>query len=149
MFKRIYALAVCFAAMMCIAISIGVALFDILQLTAPQWTVDAQRYQSVQAGRLWNSQGAVMINEHGERIANRIPTPTAEELKAQEEARRLFAFERESQSARRSLLQIFTILLVSIPLFISHWRLSRRLDDDALHGSRAEPGTDNLAAHNQ
>ena len=31
--------------------------------------------------------------------------------------------------ARRSLIQILIILLVTLPLFVLHWRLAQKLDD--------------------
>jgi hypothetical protein len=45
MFIRIYALATCFASMLCIAISTGVALYDLVQYSVPHLTVDTYQYQ--------------------------------------------------------------------------------------------------------
>lgn len=125
MFIRIYALAVCFASMMCIAISSGIALYDLIQIAAPQITVD--RYAYAMRAEMIQANGGMVINEQ-----NRVRKPlTDQEIKATQERQFNMAIERERYGALGSLLQIFTVLVVSIPLYWFHWRLAKRLESES------------------
>tara|TARA_B100000959_G_scaffold259014_1_gene294319 strand:+ start:101 stop:469 length:369 start_codon:yes stop_codon:yes gene_type:complete len=53
MFTRIYALAVCFASILCIAISTGIGLYDIVQINFPKLTMDSYRYQNLQSNEAY------------------------------------------------------------------------------------------------
>lgn len=122
MFIRIYALAVCFASMMCIAISSGIGLFDVIQVSLPEYTVSAHQY----GGGFYAAPAPMMIQENGSLASP--PRLTGEELNRQQAERKTLAIDQERHDAIRSLLQILTILVVSIPLFYVHWRLAKRLE---------------------
>lgn len=146
MFTRIYALAVCFATILCIAISTGIGLYDIVQISFPKLTMESYLYQNLQSNEnfrrsplLYNPRGLypIMINERGMSIAraNSIPdstmkeTPlTDEEVTARREVQLAVAIDNVRHDAQRSLVQILVILLVSGPLFFIHWRFARKLD---------------------
>lgn len=122
MFIRIYALAVCFASMMCIAISSGIALYDLIQITAPQITVD--RYAFTMRAEVIQSAGGFLINQQ-----TKSAEPLSEQQIAAEQERQFnMAVKRERSGAMSSLLQIFTVLVVSFPLYWVHWRLAKRLE---------------------
>ncbi|MDA0789641.1 MAG: hypothetical protein O2780_09320 [Proteobacteria bacterium] len=131
MFIRIYALAVCFASMMCIAISSGIGLFDVVQASMPGYTVSAHQY----GAGVYAASARMMIRDDGALVQP--PRLTEEELKAQQAEYRKLAIEQERHGAIRSLLQILTILVVSIPLFFVHWRLAKRLEGGAANDSAA------------
>ena len=46
---EVYSLSVCFATIMCFAITLGVALYDVVQFTVPEFSLsswDVERHQS-------------------------------------------------------------------------------------------------------
>jgi hypothetical protein len=129
MFIRIYALATCFASMLCIAISTGVALYDLVQYSVPHLTVDTYQYQM--RGQLIGRSANFGLTMDANGNTSQPAPPSEAEIAAQQEQQLAMAIERERANALRSLLQIFTILLVSVPLYIVHWRLAKRLDASA------------------
>ncbi|HAK50742.1 MAG TPA: hypothetical protein DCM54_02390 [Gammaproteobacteria bacterium] len=91
MFVRIYALAVCFASMMCIAISSGVALYDVVQYTAPKLTVDVYPYPMradvIGVSPLYENPAIGSVKQRMQ--------PTEAQIKAQQEQQMAMAIERE------------------------------------------------------
>jgi hypothetical protein len=146
MFTRIYALAVCFASILCIAISTGIGLYDIVQISFPELTMDSYLYQNLQSNeRFRRSQQLydprvgypIMMNERGMGIARanslldstvKESSLTEKEINARREAQLATAIGNVRHDAQKSLVQILVILLVSVPLFFVHWRFARKLD---------------------
>ena len=54
--------------------------------------------------------------------------PSDEEISKLREQQLAIALDNVRHDAQKSLIQILVILLVSIPLFIIHWRFSQKLD---------------------
>ena len=130
MFIRIYAFATCFASMLCIAISTGVALYDLVQYSVPHLTVDNYQYQ-MRGQWIGRSANIELVAMDAQGNTSQPAPPSEAEIAAQQEQQMAMAIERERANALRSLLHIFTILLVSVPLYIVHWRLAKRLDASA------------------
>ncbi|MBT4520546.1 MAG: hypothetical protein HOC23_11115 [Halieaceae bacterium] len=145
MFVRIYALAVCFASILCITISLGIGLFDIVQLIYPTLTMNSYEHQSLQSNEHFRQSRVVpraigpngiarplLLNE-GMNAAFSGDTKEAQlseaEITRLREARMELQVNNVRHDARRSLIQILVMLLVTIPLFGLHWRLARRLDE--------------------
>lgn len=145
MFTRIYALAVCFASILCIAISTGIGLYDMVQITFPKLTMDSYHYQNLQSNEAYRQSHLypgrmpiypVMINQGGSGIsrAASISNPNDEDPLSDEEVTQrrqqqiTIAIDNVRHDALRSLMQILIVLLVSIPLFIVHWRFAQKLD---------------------
>ena len=149
MLTRIYALAVCFASVLCIAISTGVGLYDIVQISFPESTMDSYLYQNLRSDerfrrslQLYAPRAGypIMMNEGGMGIAraNPIPYPnvketpiTDEEISTRREVQLAAAIDNVRHDAQKSLVQILVILLVSVPLFLVHWNFARKLDSQA------------------
>jgi len=115
--------------MLCIAISTGVALYDLVQYSVPHLTVDTYQYQM--RGQLIGRSANFGLTMDANGNTSQPAPPSEAEIAAQQEQQLAMAIERERANALRSLLQIFTILLVSVPLYIVHWRLAKRLDASA------------------
>jgi hypothetical protein len=138
MFTRIYALAVCFVSIICVAVSTGIGLYDIVEISFPELTMDSNRYLYLQPGyqRAYMYSNPVLINESGANVAmgtldrsHAAPQPpTEEQQKQQREQQFAAAIDHTQHDAQRSLLQILIILLVSTPLFFIHWRYAQKLD---------------------
>ncbi len=139
---RFYALAVCFVSVICVAITSGFALYNLISLAAPQLTIDPYRIQTLSSNDVFvNSPGAYMprlqapvpIFQEGLVPAQALESPYANMSEAEITALRLEKLESEydfhQQRARLSLLRQCIIILVSSILFLVHWRLAKSNSD--------------------
>ena len=106
-----YALAISFLTLLCMVITLGIALFDIVQITAPQFTyVPQENY---------------VVSETSNPTMGDTPAINV----AEESAR---SIRLEKMNAARSLTQAIIILIIDIALFIYHWKLANRPVQGAL-----------------
>jgi hypothetical protein len=118
---EIYALAVCFATVVCFVIALGVALFDVIQIAKPAFTLNSQEYNRHQSNdAFWNNYGQYDPDKKDKK------RPADEELTK----RRLDSYQQVLQSERRDAFQGITkaviIIIIDIVFFMAHWRIARR-----------------------
>jgi hypothetical protein len=113
---EIYALAVCFVALICAIITLGVGIYDFIEIANPKFTLSSHQYEQHQ------SNDAYFENDckEGDKVA------ITEEEKTK---KRLASFERALDSERRDAFQSLTraviILLIDAFVFLIHWRIAR------------------------
>ncbi|XOV87765.1 MAG: hypothetical protein ACFHX7_22890 [Pseudomonadota bacterium] len=119
------------------AIVSGVAIFDVVQISFPRFTLDAWTYQSLQSFENFRAAGmlsapAAFIVPGGRPGFVPEPAPalplSEAEVTARREARLAQVMETHRHDAARSLIQMAIFLLVSGALFAIHWQLARRLE---------------------
>ncbi len=154
---EIYALAVCFASMICISISSGTIVYDLAQIAYPEITIDSYKlegsfpppYPMVMHGRSSATAEAVNVDSGhskstpphmlppplppeaiwGEQLFSApltVPGISAQDLEKNKQQRVERALKYEQNDAKRSLIQMLIILLVSGVVFFIHWRLAKR-----------------------
>ncbi len=135
MFTRIYSLAVCFATMMIIAVSGGIALYDVVQATNPMLTMNSWEYQNLQNNTVFRRSG--MMVAPGLPAGLAAPTTeqsfdeyTDEELTHMREARLERVIADHRRNAIRSLIQASIFLIIASLMFVIHWRLAKAADRD-------------------
>jgi len=113
---EIYALAVCFAAIVCFVIVLGIGIYDIIEIIKPEYTLKSyehERHQSNDA--FWEKYSC-----YEEKVR-----PSEEELTKI----RLESYQKKIESERRnafqSLTRIIIILVINVIVFIIHWRIAR------------------------
>ena len=112
-----YALAVCFSALMCLVVALGIAAYDIAQIVAPGFTV--QQYD------VWQS------DEHYLSFyPDKNGLPPLEIARLRDTARQS-ALASERRSAMQSLLFTTIIILIDTAVYAIHWRMARRGDPTA------------------
>ncbi len=144
-----YALAVCFASMICISISSGIIVYDVVEIAYPEVTVDSYMLEGPfppPLPRVMHHSGsataeAVNIPPHmlppplppealwGEQLFSQQPAApgiSAQDLEKKKQQRIERALKREQNDAKRSLIQMLIILLVSGVVFLIHWRLAKK-----------------------
>ena len=136
MFIRIYALAVCFAAMICLTITSGIVLYDLVQFSFPKFTMDTYQYESLQTNQAYRKnhyvgRGAIMVNRPGfaPAIPNSdpsIPEMSDEEVTVLREQALRQAISNTRHNALNSLIRLAIVLLVSGVVFLFHWQLARQ-----------------------
>jgi hypothetical protein len=118
---EIYALAVCFATVVCFVIALGVALFDVIQIANPAFTLNSQEYNRHQSNdSFWNNCGQYDSDKKDKK------RPVDQELTN----RRIESYRQVIQSERRDAFQGITkaviIIIIDIVFFLAHWRIARR-----------------------
>ena len=135
---RIYALAVCFVSVICIAITAGFALYNLIALAAPDLTIEPYRIQYLSSNTEFvNNQGfyprpaPIMVGPDGTAQAVPSDNPFEGMTDAQITDLRLEKLQNEytlhRRSATLSLLREGIIILISSVLFFIHWRLAKNI----------------------
>jgi len=117
---EIYALAVCFAAVVSLVISTGIAGYAVVTIAAPQITMGSYVYDRFQTNDIyWEKTSACSKDEE------RKERPPEDELTRL----RREAFSLELRSERRegiqNLIQCLIFILVSGGVLIIHWKIAR------------------------
>jgi hypothetical protein len=113
-FIQLYALAVCFATLMCLVIALGLGLYDLIRVAAPGFTVqDYGMWQSDEQLLLYYPDKKDM--QFAERTAFR-------------ENQRAAAVSSERRSALQRLVFVAIILGIDMVVYALHWRIARRME---------------------
>ena len=142
---EIYALAVCFVALMCFVIALGIGVYDLIQLANPGFTINAYEYDRHQSNEAFRRGGMVGPGHltysggatGGVVIEPRIPieptTPAVEEaVTRQREESYQAALRSERRRGMQGFLQVVIILVIDVLVFVPHWFLARRIRDASM-----------------
>ena len=118
---EIYALAVCFAAVVCLVITSGIAGYSLIGVAAPEFTIDKYDYDR----HLSNDKFFKQTRTYGCKDKCDNERPTEEVLTKN----RLESYQVELSGERRNnfqtLIQCFMFLAVSIVALWVHWRIAK------------------------
>lgn len=109
---QIYALAVCFATLMCFVVALGVGLYDVVQLTAPDLTL--QHYQPYQSNHTF-----VQYYPDNKQL------PDDEMTELREQGLRQ-ALDGERRAALQSAVFVLMIVAIDVVVFAVHWRIAKQ-----------------------
>lgn len=118
---EIYALAVCFATIVCFVITLGISIYDIVRITKPEFTMSSYEYNRHQSNEAyWKSSNNCSNDDKKEQ------RPADEELTKQRLASYQQSIKSELRDAFQSLIQSVIILIIAVIVFLIHWRVARR-----------------------
>ena len=109
---QVYALAVCFATLMCLVVALGVGLYDLVQIAAPDFTL--AYYQPYESDAAF----ARVYPDEANRANNEL-TQLREQTLAD-------ALRAERRAAMQSLVFVAIILAIDLIVFGVHWRIAKR-----------------------
>jgi len=113
---EIYALAVCFVTIICFAISLGVGLYDLLEMSNPSFTLKAHQYEKHQTNdaftKSWKKK---RINKYSE---EQITTKREESYRVE--------LTKERRNAMQSFTRMLIIILIDLIIFFIHWKLAAK-----------------------
>jgi len=125
---EIYALAVCFVALLCFVIALGIGVYDLIQITNPEFTLNAyeyERHQSNEAFIGFPGRGALRGG-----FAPGIPVEPTQRSEAEVTQQREESFQAalrsEGRRGMQSLIRIAIILVIDVLVFVPHWLWIRR-----------------------
>ncbi len=123
---EIYALAVCFVALVCFVIALGIGVYDLIQITSPEFTINVYEYERHQSNQAFRGSPERALRG----IAPGIPIEPTErpeaEVTQQREASYQAALRSERRRGMQSLIQIVIILVIDVLVFVPHWLWIRR-----------------------
>lgn len=128
---EIYALLICFSAMVCLSINAGLVIYNIVSLANPELTLSDYQYQDHQTNdSYWRYRsgrsGVMQINDwtpHPKETNNPAKQrPTEDKLTQQRLASYQNALDAEARSATSKLIFEFIVIFISSILFFIHWR---------------------------
>jgi len=119
---EIYALAVCFATIVCFVISLGVALYSVVEIANPEFTMNSYQYNRYQSNdAYWLSRVDDYRNKEKE-----MQRPSEDELTKQRQEGYRLAIISEKRDGFQGLTKTAIILLIDTVVFLIHWRIARR-----------------------
>ncbi len=123
---EIYALAVCFIALVCFVVALGIGLNDLIQIASPEFTLNAYEYERHQSNENFRgSPGRVLRGAFAPGIPIEPTERPEEEVSQQREESFQAALRSERRRGLQSLLQIMIILVIDVLVFVPHWLLAR------------------------
>jgi hypothetical protein len=111
---QIYALCVCFATMMCLIVALGVGLYDLVQVAAPEFTMQSLPY--------YHSNEQFL-----QYFPDKKDLPPGEVERARREMYR-DAIVQERRGAMQSGVFAAIILVIDIVVFAVHWGIARKAE---------------------
>ena len=123
---QLYALAVCFATLMCLVVALGLGTYDVVRTISPAFTV--------QDSMLWRSdEHFLMYNP------DKVGLPQVERAALRENYRQE-AIEAERRYAQQRLVFVTIVLAIDIVVYALHWSIAGRSESpSALRAETQEP----------
>lgn len=122
---RIYALLVCFVTVICITVSTGMGLYQIVKIVSPELTMSTQQLQSIELYGQNRYPGFRISGPESGALVHPEAPKSIEELNAIQEVELQKRMDNERKAAIASLIRIAIVLIVTIPVFYLHWQISK------------------------
>ena len=126
---EIYALAVCFFTVACFVIVTGMAIWEVVRLSAPEFTLSSFLWQQHQTDDAFKTK---LVNEHRYVAEKHTYTPPeGTELTKARETSFAQAIASERRTASQDLIRNLIILLIDGLVFVVHWKIAIRARQSA------------------
>jgi hypothetical protein len=124
-FIQVYALVVCFCALMCFVVVLGIGIYDVVEIAAPEFTLS-------DATALYDAYQAATPNGAPKDAPNDAPKQTEAELAALRAQQHELSIQYHRQAALQSLVFIGIICAIDLVVFGVHWRIAKKSDPERL-----------------
>jgi hypothetical protein len=112
---EIYALSVCLVTLVCFVVALGVAVYDVIQILNPEFTLNARLLEKHQSNKNF-------IKDWPKKK----PVPSGAKLTKLRQESYKQALRVEQREAVQSITWATIIIVLDVGLFWVHWRLARR-----------------------
>jgi hypothetical protein len=124
---EIYGLAVCFATIVCFVVSLGVALYSVVQIVNPEFTMNSYEYNRYQSNDAYHlSRCGLSPVDAYRNNEKEMQRPSEEELTKQRQEGYRSAKISEKRDGFQSLTKTAIIILINTVVFLIHWGIARR-----------------------
>ena len=118
---EIYALSVCFAAVVCLVISTGIAGYSVFEIIAPELTMSSYKYDRYQTNEAyWKSITSYLKDEKAE------VKPNEEELTKRRQKAFVVAVKAEKREGAQLLIRCLMFILASGITLLIHWKIAQK-----------------------
>ena len=119
---EIYALAVCFFTVACFVITLGMAIWDTIELSAPEFTISNHNFECHYSDEAYND--CYSSKHQFTRDDSPKTFPSGQELTEKRQKAYEQILKSEQRQALQGLVQKLIILLIDALVFFAHWRLA-------------------------
>ncbi len=119
---EIYAMSVCFATVVCLLITLGIASYNVIQILNPEFTLSSYEYNRYQTNDSFWEGGPSSYRV--DRNENQRPSEEALTQKRLESYQRAMAG--EARDGFQSLVKSIIVIVLDIVFLGIHWRIARR-----------------------
>ncbi len=126
---EIYALSVCFVALVCFVIVLGIGVYDLIQVINPEFTLNAYEYERHQSNEAFGRSPRMEMRAIGPGIPlepTELSGEELEELTRRREESYQATLRSEQRRGVQSLTRIAIVLVIDLLVFVPHWLLARR-----------------------
>ena len=125
---EIYALAVCFLALVCFVIALGIGVYDLIQIASPEFTISAHEYERHQSNEAFRGPpgGRALFSARGIPIPMEPTERPEEDVTQHREESYQAALRSERRRGMQSVTQIVIVIVLDVLVFVPHWLLARR-----------------------
>ena len=125
---EVYAMAVCFVTVVCFVVASAIALYAVLGMARPEFTMPAHTYESFLSNDAYyqfyeGSRVARVFPGREKENAVRPPEATLTRLRTEAFARAVLM---EARDNTQTLVKSLLVMLVDALVFAAHWMLARR-----------------------
>ena len=124
---EIYALSVCFVTLVCFVIVLGIGIYDLIQISNPEFTLNPHEYERHRSNEAFGP-SFPRIEMRG--IAPGVPIGPTELSEEEQTRKREESYQAAIRLERRSGIQSLTIvgivMVINLFVFGVHWLLSKR-----------------------
>lgn len=124
---QIYAFAVCFFAVVSFVITLGLFVWDVVQVSAPKFTLADYAYRCYQSDDAYRD--CYSGDEKYVRDNSPLPFPRGAALTEKRETDYAHVIFAEKRRGLQGMARKAIVLLINVGVFLLHWRLARRERD--------------------
>ena len=114
---EVYALLVCFVTLCCFVISLGIGLYDAIEIVNPEFTISAFEFERHQTNEAYLKS----TSKYDENVKDL----TEDAIKEKREHSYNLELKSEKREGFQSLIQVLIIMLLDIVVFLVHWKLAK------------------------
>jgi len=112
---EVYALAVCFIAVLILIIATGIGIYDLIEISFPEFTITSYLYNEYSS------------NEKYIQNNPRIKNLSEEEITSKRESKWNDVIENERRNGYQSIIQVLIFIIISILVFTVHWLFAKKI----------------------
>ncbi len=121
---EIYALAVCFFTIACFVITLGLLIWNFVEVATPEFTISSRDYECHQTDGAYkdcfSGQYQYTKSENPEIF------PSGEELTKSRKSAYAQVIKSEQRNATQGIVQKLIIIIIDLLVFFAHWVLARK-----------------------
>ncbi len=123
---EIYALSVCFVTLVCFVIALGIGIYDLIQITNPEFTLNPYEYERHRSNEAFGRSPRIEMRGVAPGVPIGSTKPSEEELTRQREESYQAVIRSERRSGIQSLTIVGIVMVIDLCVFVVHWLLSKR-----------------------